>query len=308
MKFLIRLSLVLFCLIPTTGQCQTQENETKGQDTVLNRNRLWMVSAAHLTAYSGSLIVLNQAWYQDYPRSGFHFHNDLPDWFQQDKLGHLIAGYYLSRISSETFRWAGMDNNRSVLFGSLAGTVFLTSIEILDGFSEQWGASTSDLVANTMGSAIFAGQHFLWEEQRITVKYSYSGSGLAQYRPGLLGRSLPEKMLKDYNAQTYWLSFNLSSFFPESNFLPPWLNIAVGHGATGMLGSRNNPYTQNDLTLPQLIRYREWYLAPDIDLTRIPVNNPWLKRLLHTLNLFKIPTPAIEFNSESGLKFHWIFF
>ncbi|HSV88036.1 MAG TPA: DUF2279 domain-containing protein [Bacteroidales bacterium] len=283
-------------------------NEELRQDSCQLKSRLWLVSGAHLSASTGALIVLNQAWYKNYPRSGFHFHDDLPDWFQQDKLGHLIAGYYLSRISSETFRWAGMDNNRSALWGSLAGSTFLASIEILDGFSEQWGASTSDLVANTMGSVMFAGQQFLWDEQRITIKYSYSGSGLARYRPGLLGSSLPAKMLKDYNAQTYWLSVNLSSFFPESNLLPPWLNIAVGHGANGMLGSRVNPYTHNDLPLPQLIRYREWYLAPDIDLTRIPVNNPWLKRLLHTLNLFKLPTPAIEFNSVSGLKFHWIFF
>ena len=42
-------------------------------------------------------------------------------------------------------------------------------------------------------------------------------------------------MLKDYNAQTYWFSANLKSFFPEIKFTA-WLNVAVGYGAEGMFG------------------------------------------------------------------------
>jgi len=307
-KFIIWIGLVFLCLAPASGLGNPFEEEGFKQDSTLNRSRLWFVSAVHVSAFTGALVVLDHAWYKNYPRSGFHFHNDFPDWLQQDKLGHLVAGYYLSRISTPAFRWAGVRNNPSALYGALGGSLFLTTIEILDGFSEQWGASLPDFAANTMGSALFAGQQFLWGEQRITVKYSYSESGIAHYRPGLLGSSLPEKMLKDYNGQTYWLSANLNSFFPESNLFPPWLNLAVGHGAHGMLGSRLNPIAHNNSPLPQLTRYREWYLAPDIDLTRIPVGNPWLQKLLYALNIFKFPTPAVAFNTESGLTFHWVFF
>ncbi|HSV89003.1 MAG TPA: DUF2279 domain-containing protein [Bacteroidales bacterium] len=307
-KILIWISSGFLCLTPVKGFTQNPENEIAGPKAGLNHSRLWFVTGSHLVAYSGTLIVLDQLWYKNYPRSGFHFHNDFPDWFQQDKLGHLAAGYLLSRFSSETFRWTGMDNQRSALYGALAGSVLLSSIEILDGFSEEWGASVSDVAANTLGSAMFAGQQILWRDQRISVKFSYSESGLARYRPNLLGSNLPERMLKDYNAQTYWFSFNLASFFPESNFLPPWLNIAIGHGASGMLGSRYNPDNNNNIDLPVFNRYREWYLAPDIDLTRLPVNNPWLKKILYTLNFFKIPAPTVEFNTNRGLEFHWLFF
>jgi hypothetical protein len=53
-----------------------------------------------------------------------------------------------------------------------------------------------------------------------------------QYRQtNVLGSSLAEQMLKDYNGQTYWLSVNLHSFYKN----PKWLNLAIGYGANGML-------------------------------------------------------------------------
>jgi hypothetical protein len=51
-----------------------------------------------------------------------------------------------------------------------------------------------------------------------------------QYRPNVLGSSLAEQMLKDYNGQTYWLSVNLHSFYKGSK-IPKWLNLAIGYGA-----------------------------------------------------------------------------
>lgn len=273
-----------------------------------NRHRLTLVSGGQLLGYTAALIALDQAWYKDYPRSSFHFHNDLPDWLQQDKLGHVTATYYLSRLSSSTFFWAGLDNRRSAWYGSLSGLGFLTAVELLDGFSAEWGASLSDMAANMIGAGTFLTQQLLWEEQRIGIKYSYSISGLAQYRPNLLGNTLPEHMLKDYNGQTFWLSFNLKSAFAPESRLPAWLNLAVGHGAYGMLGSRENPEYYNGQELPQLVRYRQWYLAPDIDFSRIPVKNPMLKSLLSGLNFLKMPAPAIEYNRELGWVFHWVFF
>jgi hypothetical protein len=74
----------------------------------------------------------------------------------------------------------------------------------------------------------------LWKEQRITPKFSFHTTQYAQYRPNVLGSSLAEQMLKDYNGQTYWLSVNLHSFYKGSK-IPKWLNLAIGYGANGML-------------------------------------------------------------------------
>lgn len=270
--------------------------------------RVHYVAGLQLSGYAVALIALDQAWYKDYPRTSFHFHDDSRDWFQQDKLGHILNTYHLSRLSAASFRWAGIDNQKSAWFGVISGLGFLTAVEILDGFSLEWGASLADAAANTLGAGAFVSQQLAWQEQRIFIKYSYSDSGLAHYRPGLLGSSLPEKILKDYNGQTFWLSMNVSSFLgPESRF-PPWLNLSIGHGANGMLGSRQNPSFIDGMALPQMNRYRQWYLSPDIDFSKIPVNNPWLKSFFSALNFLKMPSPALEYNKEHGFQFHWLFF
>jgi len=56
----------------------------------------------------------------------------------------------------------------------------------------------------------------------------------------------------------------------ESRF-PKWLNVAVGYGAEGMVGSYYNPSN-----LPHFDRYRQYYLSLDIDFTRIN-HTQWFK-------------------------------
>ena len=83
---------------------------------------------------------------------------------------------------------------------------------------------------------------------------------LEQRANDLFGESLPERMLKDYNAQTYWLSANLKSFLKHTN-LPAWLNVAAGYGADGMLGALkiNGMTTGNHINRSDIPRKRQFY-------------------------------------------------
>ena len=54
-------------------------------------------------------------------------------------------------------------------------------------------------------------------------------------------------------------------------------------------------------------RNRQWYLSPDIDLTKIKTNKKLLKTLLFGLNAIKIPAPALYF-SHGKLKGHLLYF
>ncbi|MEO7293546.1 MAG: hypothetical protein ABIW34_10610, partial [Ginsengibacter sp.] len=54
-------------------------------------------------------------------------------------------------------------------------------------------------------------------------------------------------------------------------------------------------------------RYRQWFLAPDVDLTKIKSNKRAVKIILGVLNSFKFPTPSLEF-SNGSIKGHWIHF
>lgn len=277
-------------------------------DTLSGSNRKFIVAGAHVVGFTGTMLALNQAWYKDFPRSSFHFHDDSKDWLQIDKAGHVFSSYQLSKTSFETFRWSGFSNAQSALFGAVAGNLFLTTVEVLDGFSEQWGASVSDFASNTLGSAVFYSQQMIWENQRIVIKYSYTDSGLAQYRPDLLGSNLPERVLKDYNSMRLWVSGNLHELVGAENNIPKWLGVAVGYGAYGMLGSVSNPSLYNNMPLPDLVRYRRFFLAPDLDLGAFETPYPFVNQVLEVLNVLKVPTPALEYNSEQGLVFHWILF
>lgn len=307
----LSLTLILTLLVFNTKMvypCSALSDDEPNAEKSNDSHRLNWVAGAHIAGYTGSMLLLNEAWYKNHPRSSFHFHDDLHDWKQMDKGGHIVSAYHLSRFSHFSFRWAGLNNQQSALWGSVSANLFLATIEVLDGFSEEWGASWSDFAANLTGSASFYFQQIYWQEQKISWKYSFSQSGLQKYRPDLLGSNLAENMLKDYNGITYWLSFNLHSLLGKPENIPPWLNLSAGYGANGMLGSISNPASHNGEPLPYFDRYRSFYLAPDIDYSRIRVNSEILQSILNTLNFIKFPAPAIEYNTVNGFVFHWIFF
>jgi len=269
--------------------------------------RLKAVIATETVLGVGCLAGLYSLWYADYPSSSFHFINDNNEWRGMDKAGHTMSAYYLGKVGYETLLWGGMKKNKAVWYGGLIGLVYLGTVEVFDGFSAGWGASPGDLVANTAGSALFIGQQILWNEQRLLLKWSFQMTEYAQYNPDLMGKGFAQRMLKDYNGQTYWLSANISSIAGWKGRFPAWLNLAVGYGADGMTGARTNPSESNGQLLPGFKRQSQFYIAPDIDLTRIPARNKTLRLVLNCFGFIKFPMPALELNS-TGVKFHPLYF
>lgn len=274
----------------------------------VNKKRLSFVIAGESVLYASSLYFLNNLWYKDYPRSAFHFFNDNNEWLQMDKIGHAATSATIGLYGYKTLKWCGVSENKSIWYGGSLGFAYLTTIEILDGFSAEWGASSGDLLANTFGSMLFMGQQFAWQEQRVNLKWSFHTTKYSQYRPDLLGNSLNEKMLKDYNGQTYWLSVNIKSFLKNDKHFPKWLNIAFGYGAEGMTGSFENVIAYNGNQVPPFKRYRQYYLSPDVDFTRIPTKSSFLKVVFHALNFVKLPTPAIEYSRDKGFRLFPLYF
>ena len=182
---------------------------------------------------------------------------------------------------------------------------FLTGVEILDGYSKEWGFSVGDFVANTTGTGLLIGQELLWNEQRINLKYSFHTTKYANIRPEILGENFLQQSIKDYNGQTYWLSANLWSFNKKSK-IPKWLNIAVGYGGEGMLSGNRGTFTDVDNFKDE--RYRQFYLSFDVDLTKIKTRSKLLKTMFSAINFIKIPAPTVEFNTNDKFKFHFIYF
>ena len=310
-QILIRFIFLLTCYQPVIAQ----DSLIRVPDTFNKKGRIALITGVNVVGYGGSLIIFNNTWYKDYPKTSFHTFDDSKEWLQMDKVGHAWAAYNIGRATTAMWRWAGLSNTKATLIGGISGTVYLTVIEVLDAHSAKWGWSWSDMAANLLGSGLFIGQQLGWEEQRIQFKFSfhiknYSDPMLNERSDDLFGEHWAERMLKDYNGQAYWLSANLRSFFPRSN-LPKWLNVSVGYGADGMFGGFENVWTDEDSGQPvdrtDIKRFRQWYLAPDIDFSKIKTNKKGVKVLLDFLNCFKMPLPTLEL-SNGKLKMHAIYF
>lgn len=281
----------------------------------LNNRKIKTIAITHIGLYGGSMIGLYNAWYKNYPQSQFHTFNDWEEWLQMDKIGHVFSAYTLSRYSMELWKNTSIDRKKRIWLGGLTGAAYQTIIESLDGYSSEWGWSWGDIGANLLGSATLISQELLWNEQRIQIKTSfhrkfYADDVLNQRSNIIFGKSTAERCLKDYNGQTYWLSANLRSFFPNSN-IPRWLQISVGTGVEGLFGARENYAVDDNKNIvfdrKNFNRIRQWYLAPDVDLTKIKTKHKGIKTMLFILNALKFPAPSLEL-SNGKLNWNWIEF
>ncbi len=297
-----KILFLIFLLISTVIIAQDKTSFFQKSDT-LNKKRRNSIYITEAAGAGIALIGLNQLWYADYPRSKFHLYNDNDTWLQIDKFGHSYSSDLIGKVGMDVLDWAGESKKNQLLYGATLGFVFLTTIEVLDGFSEEWGFSMGDVLANAMGTGLLIGQELLWNEQRIQYKFSFHTTSYPLYDPEKLGKNTLQQIIKDYNGQTYWLSVNLWSFFKESK-IPKWLNIAVGYGAEGLPELKAVPYSA-----PQYYEtYRQFFTSVDVDLTKIKTKSPFLKTVFNVFNYVKIPAPTIEYNTKDKLKFHWIYF
>lgn len=295
---------------------------------LFNQKRFNLGLAGTASIFTGFGIGLSRVWYNQYEQEAFHLFNDWGEWQNMDKAGHVYTAYIQSHWWYKGSRWTGTSENKSILVGAIAGTVFQATVEVLDGFSSKWGFSLGDIGANSLGVATFAIQQKYWGEQRIQLKMStfvksypdlivnsLDGNqqiSLNDRAKDLYGQKFTTSWLKDYNAQTIWASFNIHSFLRKGNKWPQWLNIAAGYSGENMYGGNDNTWTIEgskfdlDITNPEFRRYKQVFIALDLDLNRIKVKNHFVKTVFSFLNVFKLPSPALEINTRGEVIFHLI--
>ncbi|MGF7214345.1 uncharacterized protein YfiM (DUF2279 family) [Spirosoma lacussanchae] len=269
----------------------------------IRQGRFIGVVAGTAAFYTVTLLVLRKQWYKK--RVPFHAFNDNREWLQMDKVGHAATAYCMSRGGYELMRWSGVNERTSILTGGLLALLFQSTLEVFDGYSEGWGFSKGDMLANAAGTALFMGQQYGAGQQIVTLKYGFRKTIFPPFRPNLLGKTTGQQLLKDYNGQQYWLSVNLASVLPVGSQFPRWLNLDVGYSGSGMIGGHDNPrvWDANGNEV-KFERYRQFFISPDADLSRVGTFSPSLQRFIGTAQFFKIPAPTLEFNRVKGLRFH----
>ena len=312
-----------------------QDDNTDTNKPGLNKSGA-IVLGTEALLITGIMTSLYVSWYSGSEAGGFHFYNDNREWLQMDKAGHANSCYNFANIGYEALSMAGIDEKRSILYGAPLGITIMTLVEVFDAMSSNWGFSWGDMGANILGTGLFMGQQALWHEQRIALKYSYHNSGLSKYnvsnpltmeRDYIMGEDWLDRLYEDYSGITIWAACDVKSLFmKDTSRYPSWLGWAIGYSAEGMTGEYNNyqpagkagadgnwgrgwehdgrlDYLSNDA------RQRRVFLAPDIDISRIPCRNKTLKHVLRVLSAIKIPTPTLEYRpGENKLAWHWLYF
>ncbi|OIQ36900.1 MAG: hypothetical protein BM555_01790 [Crocinitomix sp. MedPE-SWsnd] len=301
MRKLIYFLLFIFCF-STSSSAQSFLTPSDS----LNKKRLIGVSATGAAAWAGSISALYFVWYKDFPKSKFHTFDDSHEWQQMDKVGHMYSSWQFGRFVGDLYEWTGLDHKKSSLIGAGFSIGYMTTFELLDATNEQWGFSWSDVGFNTLGTLTYWSQEYFWNEQYCHFKFSAHDSGLAQYRPNVLGNSFASKLLKDYNGQTYWMSFNPISWFKEDSKIPKWLNLSLGYSINNQLLGDGGTYVVASEQL-SFTPYRQYFLSLDVNFEAIKTDKRWLKLIFRGLNFIKVPFPALEL-SQGKLGFRPFYF
>jgi hypothetical protein len=274
-----------------------------------NKKRTVAVSAINAFNWSASIGGLYYVWYKDLPKVKFHTFNDGHEWQQMDKAGHITTSYNFARAAGDLYQWSGVDNKKSSLIGGSYAFAYMLTFEMLDAYNEEWGFSNYDLLANTSGAALYTVQEYFWDEQFFKPKFSSHATDLNDYRPNILGNGGIESLFKDYNGQTYWLSFNPITMINKDSKVPKWINLSLGYGINNQLIGDGGTYIASLENGNQLsfTPYRQYYLSLDIDWDNIPTDSKLLKLFFRGLNIVKLPFPALEL-AQSQVKFHPLYF
>ena len=294
---------VLFLLSVISFTAFAIEKDTLALNLTQQQKHNTLSTSFVIGASTTSFLGLNSLWYKDYPRSNFHFFNDAKEWMQMDKCGHAFTSYQLGRNFYNTLQSSDSNRNRNIFLGGASGLIYLTSIEILDGKSAQWGFSKSDMIANTFGYFLFASQEYFLQQQFISLKFSYQKSAFANMRPETFGRNFQQRLLKDYNGQTYWLSAPLSLNRSNTKRFTRWLCISFGYSIDENLYADNNINSVNNFHAT-----REFFFSFDADLNRIEWRRKWMKKIASVINFIKIPSPTIGIRSDGKVKVYPVYF
>ncbi len=281
---ILLLAFSVFFLFQNPVHAQIQKDS-------IDKKQLRNIILAESVLYAGGMTGLGLLWYKDGESQPFQFFNDNKQWLQMDKVGHVYTAYHLTDINYQLLRSTGINPQKAMLYSSISSTAMMLPIEIFDGFSTSYGASWGDALANTIG-AFLPYQRFLFDQNYIYPKFSFSPSPYADLRPNTLGNNYVEQLIKDYNGQTYWLSTDFN-IFSKNNKYPNWLQFSIGYSGNQMVYGSPQDNMENGY-----IANRQWLMSLDLNLSEIEVEQKWIKIMFNLINKVKIPFPAIEWNGK----------
>lgn len=255
-----------------------KKQEIQSKDK-LHLVRLSLIGGGIFIAWLSMHIYYSNTWWKDRVHY-FKFAEDPYYARNVDKMSHVYTTNLITEGSAALYEWAGIKPMPAVVFGSITAMAYETYIEINDGLSPIWGFDWGDMAGNFVGALYPIAQRYVPVLNNINVKWSFD--------PKWIQRKVQNQfdLLDDYTSMIFWVSVNPKGLLPEkmSEYYPGFLAIALGVSLKGAshLGASGNAY-------------REWYLAFDVDITRLPGKSEFMKKFKKLLNFYHLPMPTVKF-------------
>jgi hypothetical protein len=236
------------------------------------------VAGAMTVGWIGMHIYYSNTWWKD---KVHYFKYDQDTYYARnvDKLSHIYTANLITVGSAQLFEWTGMSPTLALVVGSSTAIAYETYIEINDGSSPNWGFDWGDMAANFIGALWPIAQNYVKPLRTINFKWSFE--------PGWLSKKLRNypDLLDDYTSMKFWITFNPKDILPGKvgKYYPSFLGFGLG------VNLQNASHTTGTTNA-----YKEYYLAFDIDVNKLPGNTDFLIKLKKILNFYHIPTPGVK--------------
>jgi Predicted periplasmic lipoprotein (DUF2279) len=238
--------------------------------------------------FTGMHIYYANTWWKDqvtyfkYAEDGYYARN-------MDKASHVFTANFFTVASATAYEWAGVEPGKALLYGAFTSMAYETYIEMNDGFAPNWGFDWGDMGANVAGALYPFLQKAYSPLENINFKWSF--------QPGWISKKTSSEnkddLLDDYTNMTFWLSVNpmivLPETFTKGKYYPNFLALALGMSIQNASHTSGSQYAQV-----------EWFLSFDWDITKLPGNSDFMKKLKKILNFYHFPAPAVRI-SPSGV-------
>ncbi len=271
------LKLFIYCIFLSSAFAQQIDYNPQFTNSI---NELdWqkgLISAGILTFSIISVYEAGKPIYYNQERSKFHWtrvKGDIEFYDNKHRGIDKFAHFYSTSLFAQNIyfmsRWSGLNNKAASYNSFILSSTIMTAMEIHDASYKRWGFSIGDFLYNLGGAAFYVGQQNYEWMRNLDFKLSYD----------FTRRAAEDTAVESYPNMTFWLTANPSGLFKEHlpGWFPNWINLALGVSSTHSLPHKT-----------------EIILGLGYNLKRIRTKSILLNHLIHFIDRYKFPAPAIR--------------
>lgn len=183
-----------------------------------------------------------------------------------DKFSHAFGGYFITRTSSQLYKWAGLSQKKAAFYGFSWAQSLLFLGELEDGFTIKYGFDPVDLGCNILGGILgYCEEIFPGFDATFDFRIAYWPS--REYREAESFDNIAE----DYSGQQFFGVFRPSGLLKNTSqysFLR-FAEIYIGYGSRGYMPGDRRAYEDQVEEPERYVKKREILAGISLDLKEV---------------------------------------